>query len=198
MIRVPYIKVLALTDDFLFATTDVAIWSTVEPGLGIVAAGAVTLRPLFRTFYALSTRNKSSNPITASKHSKLRNSHMPPNFQSGGQELGSVGRSQHVYKSSVGSLGDSEEIQLRTDIGETGTGRGKGGVMVTSSPFTDENEVVQTKESFGGRESRWGGIQVHRTVEISRADGESVSSMGSGRSTPWPRPGTGRSDKDIV
>ena len=195
MIRVPYIKVLALTDDFLFATTDVAIWSTIEPGLGIVAAGAVTLRPLFRRFYALSTRNKSSNPITASK---LRNNHIPSNFQSSGQELRSVGRSQHVYKSSVGSLGDSEEIQLRTDVGGTGTGRGKGGVTVTSSPFADENEVVQAKESSGGGESRWGGIQVHRTVEVSRADGESVSSMGSEPSTPWPRPGTGRSDKDMV
>ncbi|PVH88485.1 hypothetical protein DL98DRAFT_362526, partial [Cadophora sp. DSE1049] len=51
MIRVPYIKVLALTDDFLFATTDVAIWSTVEPGLGLCAAGGATLRPLFRKFY---------------------------------------------------------------------------------------------------------------------------------------------------
>jgi hypothetical protein len=93
---------------------------------------------------------------------------------------------------------DSEEIQLRTDIREEGTGRGKGGVTVTSSPFADENEVVQAKESSGGRESRWGGIQVHRTVEVSSADGESVSSMGSEPSTPWPRPGTGRSDKDMV
>lgn len=30
MIRIPYIKILALTDDFLYATTDVAIWSTIE------------------------------------------------------------------------------------------------------------------------------------------------------------------------
>jgi len=201
MIRVPYIKVLALTDDFLFATTDVAIWSTVEPGLGIVAASAASLRPLFRTFYSLSTRNKSSNPFTASKskHSKLRNSHMPADVYSGGggQELGSVGRG-HVYKSSVGSSGDSE-IQLRTDVGATGSGMGgmgKGGVVVSGSPFADENEV-QVKGS-GGRESRWGGIQVHRTVEVSRADGESVSSLGSEPNTPWPRPGTGRSDKVMV
>jgi hypothetical protein len=195
MIRIPYIKVLALTDDFLFATTDVAIWSTVEPGLGIVAAGAVTLRPLFRTFYALSTRNKSSNPLAASKskHSKLKNSHMPNNGFGSGQELGSISRGQHMYKSSVGSEVDSE-IQLRTDVEATGSGKGGAGAVVTSSPFADENEL-QSKE---GRQSGWGGIQVHRTVEISRSDGESVSSMGSEPNTPWPRPGMGESDKDMV
>jgi hypothetical protein len=38
-------------DDFLYATADVAIWSTVETGLGITAAGFATLRPLLRTFF---------------------------------------------------------------------------------------------------------------------------------------------------
>lgn len=200
MIRVPYIKVLALTDDFLFATTDVAIWSTVEPGLGIVAAGAVTLRPLFRTFYEFSTRNKSSAQLTASKHLKVRNSRLPSHLQSNNNQL-SIGRTQHTYKGSLGSLGDSEEIQLRTDAGSTG--KGKGGAAVVSSPFTDENEVEGQRN---GKESRWGGIQVHRTVEVSRGDRrgdtdvESISSIGSVSvpNTPWPRPGTGRSDKDIV
>lgn len=34
--------------DFLYATTDVAIWSTVELGIGISAMCAATLRPMFR------------------------------------------------------------------------------------------------------------------------------------------------------
>jgi hypothetical protein len=33
-------------DDFLWATADCAIWSTVEPGIGIAAASIATLRPL--------------------------------------------------------------------------------------------------------------------------------------------------------
>lgn len=39
-----------LTDgeDFLWSTTDVAIWSTVEPGIGIAAASIATLRPLWQ------------------------------------------------------------------------------------------------------------------------------------------------------
>lgn len=40
---------------------DVAIWSTVEPGLGIVAAAGATLRPLFRSFYNLSSRGTHQN-----------------------------------------------------------------------------------------------------------------------------------------
>jgi len=35
------------TTDFLSATTPVAIWGLVELGLGVVAASAVTLKPLF-------------------------------------------------------------------------------------------------------------------------------------------------------
>jgi len=59
--------------DFLFAATDVAIWSTVEPGMGITAASLATLRPLFRNFLAKSrlcntstTSDDSSRPSRAS------------------------------------------------------------------------------------------------------------------------------------
>lgn len=195
MIRVPYIRVLALTDDFLYATTDVAIWSVVEPGLGIIAVGAATLRPLFRSFYALTTR-KLSNPLAASKLSKPTNSQTPAAGLSGaGQELGSAGRSQHWYKSSVDGGGDGEEVQLRADVGATG--KRSAGIVITSSPFTDEHEMHNRQGGARG-ESRWVRVQVHRTVEVSRAAGESVSSLGSEPETPWPRRETGRSDKDMV
>jgi hypothetical protein len=175
-----------LTDDFLFATTDVAIWSTVEPALGIIACGAICLRPLFKTFYALSTRNKSSaHNLTAShknsKHSRLRNSHMGPVFRPGGaQELKAMGAKG--YRSS--SEGD-EEIGLRTDIASAGRqAPGKGGATVTSSPFSDENEVARGKgHKTDG--SAWE-IQVHRTLEITRDELESLGSAGSEPNTPWP------------
>jgi hypothetical protein len=192
MIRIPYIKVLALTQDFLFATTDVAIWSTIEPGLGIVAAGAVTLRPLFRTFYAISTRNKSSAPLTASKHSRLQKSLPLRNNKLGQAELG---HGQPAYKQSLRSEGGSDEMRLRSDLGSPGSGMGKGGVVVSSDPLRDENEADRE-----GREGTWGGgIQVRRTVEVRRgerdADADSVGSVGSMSmpSTPWLGP-----DKDMM
>ncbi|KAF4455281.1 hypothetical protein F53441_2356 [Fusarium austroafricanum] len=50
IIRFPYLFSLTDIDDFLYSTSDVAIWSTVETGLGITAAAVATLRPLLRNF----------------------------------------------------------------------------------------------------------------------------------------------------
>ncbi|KAA8909684.1 hypothetical protein FN846DRAFT_941841 [Sphaerosporella brunnea] len=52
IVRFPYINGLTDKADFLYATTDVAIWSLSETGLGITAACAATLRPLFRNCLA--------------------------------------------------------------------------------------------------------------------------------------------------
>lgn len=47
----PYLHTLAdYKGDFLWSTTDVAIWTTVEVGIGITAAGIATLRPLYQRF----------------------------------------------------------------------------------------------------------------------------------------------------
>ncbi|KAF1923182.1 uncharacterized protein M421DRAFT_104644 [Didymella exigua CBS 183.55] len=48
VVRMFYIHTLTNGPDFLYATTDVAIWSTVEPGIGITASSIATLRPLVR------------------------------------------------------------------------------------------------------------------------------------------------------
>lgn len=47
--RIPFVKRLAITPDFLFETVDVAIWSVMEPSLGIIAGCVATLRPLFKS-----------------------------------------------------------------------------------------------------------------------------------------------------
>lgn len=51
IVRFPYIHYLTDIDDFLYSNADVAIWSTVETGVGITAACVATLRPLLRTFF---------------------------------------------------------------------------------------------------------------------------------------------------
>ena len=98
IIRIPYISQLTDTSDFLFATTDVAIWSTVEPGIGITAAAIATLRPLFRTFLSRSRLMGSSTESSEgwSKRSKPT-------------RLG--------YLRSSDKNGGAEELGLRTDIG---------------------------------------------------------------------------------
>lgn len=52
IVRFPYLHSLTDIDDFLFSTVDVAIWSTVETGIGITASAVATLRPLLRTFFS--------------------------------------------------------------------------------------------------------------------------------------------------
>lgn len=54
IVRMPYVKDLSDQSDFLYATTDVAIWSTAETGIGIAASAIATLRPLVRNFLSRS------------------------------------------------------------------------------------------------------------------------------------------------
>ncbi|KAF7531085.1 hypothetical protein G7054_g9218 [Neopestalotiopsis clavispora] len=51
IVRFPYLHFLNDVDDFLYSTSDIAMWSTIETGLGITAAGVATLRPLMKTFF---------------------------------------------------------------------------------------------------------------------------------------------------
>ncbi|KAK8034865.1 hypothetical protein PG993_009860 [Apiospora rasikravindrae] len=53
IVRFPYLHSLTDVGDFLYSTSDVAIWSTVETGIAITTAGLATLRPLFRSVFGL-------------------------------------------------------------------------------------------------------------------------------------------------
>ncbi|KAM0719642.1 hypothetical protein Q7P37_003773 [Cladosporium fusiforme] len=61
IIRIPYVHTLGNAEDFLYATTDIAIWSCSETGLSIVAACCAVLRPLFREVLASSRFLSSGN-----------------------------------------------------------------------------------------------------------------------------------------
>lgn len=54
IVRIPYVSTMGNTADFLYATTDVAIWSCAESGLSIAASSFATLKPLFKTFMSRS------------------------------------------------------------------------------------------------------------------------------------------------
>ncbi|KAL6359139.1 hypothetical protein LRP88_07356 [Fusarium phalaenopsidis] len=63
--RIPYIKSAALTADFLHASVDLAVWTVIEPCLGIVGGSAATFGPIFRLRAArLATRPSRSPPHT--------------------------------------------------------------------------------------------------------------------------------------
>ncbi|KAL5114970.1 hypothetical protein ACEQ8H_007143 [Pleosporales sp. CAS-2024a] len=57
--RLPFIRFFG-SQDFLWATTEIAVWSTVEQGLAITAGSLATLRPLF--FLAMHRLGLSTQP----------------------------------------------------------------------------------------------------------------------------------------
>ncbi|KAL9563829.1 hypothetical protein ACKAV7_012071 [Fusarium commune] len=59
IVRFPYLYSITDIDDFLYSTSDLAIWSTVETGLAITASAIATLRPLLRNYL---DRSSSANP----------------------------------------------------------------------------------------------------------------------------------------
>lgn len=80
IIRIPYVHTMGDVDDFLYATTDVAIWSCVETGIGIATACLATLRPLLRSFLertgigsAGAYKGNSGMPMPSSRKGYVRN-----------------------------------------------------------------------------------------------------------------------------
>ncbi|EAA63717.1 hypothetical protein AN3146.2 [Aspergillus nidulans FGSC A4] len=60
IVRIPYLHYYK-DEDFLYATTQISIWSNVEAGLGITAGSLVTLRPLLRWFRGDSSYTNSKS-----------------------------------------------------------------------------------------------------------------------------------------
>ncbi|KFA70258.1 hypothetical protein S40285_07899 [Stachybotrys chlorohalonatus IBT 40285] len=86
VVRFSYVKDFA-NPDFLWATLDIAIWSTTEQGLAITAGSLATLRPLIRlvghslgfTSNRPSELKDSGNPIPGSQeHENSRHKHRGP------------------------------------------------------------------------------------------------------------------------
>ncbi|KUJ22539.1 uncharacterized protein LY89DRAFT_302918 [Mollisia scopiformis] len=141
MIRIPFIKTLALTDDFLFATTDVAIWSTVEPGLGLMAVGGATLRPLFRSFYNLSTRGGNTLP----RSGYMKNPDTPIQLRN---DVGGKGTVTSIRS----PFGDSSEA-----VGGSGGGGGPMGINVQKSVVVSRAESEAS--SLSGDAMPWGELK---------------------------------------
>jgi hypothetical protein len=135
IIRIPYIKQLA-QNDFLYSTTDVAIWSTVEPGIGITAAAMATLRPLFRAFLS---RSKLFGSSTRSR--------------SGSNAWPSSSKADRGGYVRSGSGQKDMELGLRNDLA-----KGVGITTTIKSTSNPDGGVVQPKKlrrSGSGKALRW-------------------------------------------
>lgn len=73
IVRMQYIHTLINGPDFLWATTDIAIWTTVETGIGITAGSMATLRPLMQTvLWHAGLASTPSSAVRRSSHKLSR------------------------------------------------------------------------------------------------------------------------------
>ncbi|KAJ5475617.1 hypothetical protein N7539_007904 [Penicillium diatomitis] len=83
IVRIPFLHDYK-DPDFLYATTDISIWSNVEASLGIAAGSLVTLRPLFRWFrdtsYGGSRSKRTGGSMPLSSVNALRSDHSTPRY----------------------------------------------------------------------------------------------------------------------
>ncbi|KFZ17109.1 hypothetical protein V501_01900 [Pseudogymnoascus sp. VKM F-4519 (FW-2642)] len=148
IIRIPYIQDLANVEDFLYATTDVAIWSTVETGIGIAASAAATLRPLFRTYFGTSRGAGGSSSNNWPRSGYVRNNGM------GGEGYGL--RSDLGKRTGVTTVieGDSDDRGGTSSKGTFGDGR-----------WNDSNSKLRGGVSDDESEWRDGIMKTTRTTQ---------------------------------
>ncbi|KAK3380594.1 hypothetical protein B0T24DRAFT_548385 [Lasiosphaeria ovina] len=93
--RLAHLKSLNGTD-FLYDTTGIAVWSTVEQALAIIAGSLATVQPLVNRLRGVASRNAASADISgpASSGSPARRRDVPPSngeIFMGGEALGADG-----------------------------------------------------------------------------------------------------------
>lgn len=156
IIRIPYVHYMADIADFLYMTTDVAIWSTAETGIGISASSFATLRPLFRRFL-------SGSRLSGTPHSK-------PTGSTPRQRSNSApGRAGYLRSGSQNHT--LEEFDLRRDVGRNG-----GVTTVIKSEWSTTNGDTDLERGSlkgnakGGKKGRWNKNTMWSTSESRLAD----------------------------
>ncbi|KAL1590821.1 hypothetical protein WHR41_00400 [Cladosporium halotolerans] len=154
IIRIPYVHTLADKDDFLYATTDIAIWSCSETGLGITAACCAVLRPLFRKTL-VATGFLSSGPMSRMD---------TPTFAS----QGNTKNTRRGYKRSSSSEWPEEEVTLQS-LKAHGQKPGKDGkgFGTTASVWHPDDEEAE-RDAQAGTSPLGAEIMVTRTRDVTR------------------------------
>ncbi|KAH8802675.1 hypothetical protein F5884DRAFT_836613 [Xylogone sp. PMI_703] len=71
IVRFRYIITVTALDDLLYATTITMVWTFIEPGVAIIAASLVTIRPLLRAIGLGGFDSTGDSPYPATNHATL-------------------------------------------------------------------------------------------------------------------------------
>lgn len=145
--RLKYLLELTTTADILYVGTEAMVWTLVEPGVSIIAASLVTIRPLLRIFN-LSGFESSIAPggasHTRSRYSRHFTHHTSPTLRN---DIPSGGERWAI--SSVSTKG-GESISTRGS--ELGKGRPASRSRCRLGGFKGNRVVVQEEEESIGME----------------------------------------------
>jgi hypothetical protein len=134
IVRMPFILNLYKDNDFLYETIDIALWSNVEPGVGIAAACIATLRPLLQRLVGQRASGWFSDHHAPVKY-----------YGSEGQNRESSGNS-YALRDSIQNL-RPDRVGTYTQITSgSGQGRDKKDPMVTGREIRDLYEASDLKE----------------------------------------------------
>jgi hypothetical protein len=143
-------------DDFLYATVDVAIWSTAETGIGIAASCAATLRPLFRDFFDRSNLGASSGDPGSHWPRSKSNAHYIRSKNNGGTEEFGL-RSDIAKRIGVTTVVEGNNPDGHMDINKDRDNRSKGerGWGTSETRLADDSSEEFTPQT----DRSWRGIQ---------------------------------------
>lgn len=140
IVRIPYVHTLGNHDDFLYATSDIAILSCSETGLGLTAACCAVLRPLFRK--VLASKRFSRFGALSHEHTLPSNADLP--------SYATENRRSH--KRSLSSGWGVQEIALQSlkTHGQKPGKDGRGFGTTTCAYHREEEEIGVIPEAVTG------------------------------------------------
>jgi hypothetical protein len=148
IIRLPYTSTLKpYKGNFLYRTTDFAIWTTVEVGVGITAGCIATLKPLLRSgLLSLGATGQSSGkPWSKDTTSKLGDNHGGQPLEELRPVIGNSVTTTTVISRRVSSESD-EETFLDTGVpSERWNCRIKKSVMTTVAEERAERRIAEER-----------------------------------------------------
>ncbi|KAH9887510.1 hypothetical protein F4778DRAFT_786351 [Xylariomycetidae sp. FL2044] len=167
IVRFPYLWSLTDEADFLYSTADVAIWSTVETGLGITTAGVATLRPLLKTWFGGGSSAPGHGTSAAAPQYRKTGSHSKRSQNDGGFDL-------HLRTNKgtgVTTVIDSDEVEGQArhhrDLGDN---RSEASDPFASDGWNSSQSNLAQRPEEDPRRGRGWAIRVQNTIVQTTSD----------------------------
>lgn len=160
IVRIPYVKKIAISADFLFETIELAVWSVIEPSLGMIAGSIAAIRPLFKAwgFGLRSTKRYASKELAGSGEGGQKSSQNAKKLTGDGSTACS-GPGQSIQQTgSVASYASDQEMQTVETVLEQHASERK------NAPAWDVERGTNSKDGDGSELED--GVNAHSSTEI--------------------------------